>query len=498
MKNKDINTDYSLDVEHIDNCINNITDKNYAIRYNKYLYYYKTFKHENNIGNFLKYINADHPYLECLLKNAESFLDDYNGIKLNQEQKESFLSVFKSNVNITVGPAGTGKSEILTRLCKFIEKEKSCLDVAILFLTPTGKACDRLSKGFKNKGIEKSAFTIHKYNYYNNDNNYTTEYKIEDFEKIMNNDYKIIVIDEMSMIGLNIFGEFIAKINNFRRVILLLLGDTNQLPSIDCGDILNHLVLSNSFNVVELKTIFRSESKSLLVAQNNILKYNNLLTDMPLDDDSFKWIKENPLNTEIIEKVINDFEDLPLIITSTNKVVDEYQNIIKDKYNINWKDKPNVLVSKKIFHTDDNIIIKKNDYEKHLMNGMVGKIISFNNKIISVDSSKKKEIVGLNILFEGEDEVRNTIFPEDYITSDSPSIIDLAYIITIHKSQGSESDNVIILMDQAPMLNTINLLYTAITRAKKKCILIAEESTINTIISEKRKTKRISNLKDFC
>ena len=70
--------------------------------------------------------------------------------------------------------------------------------------------------------------------------------------------------------------------------------------------------------------------------------------------------------------------------------------------------------------------------------------------------------------------------------------------MTIHKSQGSESENVIILLDDAPRLNTMNLLYTAITRSKKKCILISKDITINRIINEKKKTKRICNLKDFC
>ena len=127
-------------------------------------------------------------------------------------------------------------------------------------------------------------------------------------------------------------------------------------------------------------------------------------------------------------------------------------------------------------------MIKKNNYEKKLMNGMIGKIIS-----ISIDNNKK--YYGLNILFDGEDK------PRDIFSLDELEDIELAYIITIHKSQGSEADYVIILLDEAPMLNTINLIYTAITRSKKKCILISQEKTVKSI---KKITKRISNLKDFC
>jgi exodeoxyribonuclease V alpha subunit len=366
----------------------------------------------------------------------------------------------------------------LTRLCKFIEEYNS---VSILFLTPTGKACHRLTKGFKDKGINKSAYTIHKYNYYDDDNELKKE--IDDFDLIKKNEYCIIVIDEMSMVSLNVFHTFIKKINNLHNCVLLLLGDYNQLPSIDFGDVLNNLVLSQAFNTVKLINIFRSDSKSLLTVQNNIL--NNIpLDNIDVNDGSFVWIKENPSNIVCIKNVLNDFEELPLIITSTNKVVNEYQNIIKDKYNIDHINKDFIKFNNIIFHVDDKIMIKKNNYEKNLMNGMIGKIISIS---ISIDNNIK--YYGLNILFDGEDK------PRDTFSLNELEDFELAYIITIHKSQGSEADYVIILLDEAPMLNTINLIYTAITRSKKKCILISQEKTVKSI---KKITKRISNLKDFC
>ena len=320
---------------------------------------------------------------------------------------------------------------------------------------------------------------------------YDSEYKIIDFHAIKNNDYKIIVIDEMSMVSLKIFNEFINKINEFPNCVLLVLGDTNQLPSIECGDVLNNLVLSDSFNLVELKEIFRSESKGLLVAQNNILDFKPLLENMPNNDNSFKWIKEDPKNTDIFLKVLDDFKELPLIITSTNKVVNDYQNIIKYKYNIDYSNKKSTIINNITFHEDDYIMIKKNDYDKGLTNGMIGEIKSIKRIKDNEPSSSKKEITILEILFDGEEENK-------VINSEILEDMNLGYIMTIHKSQGSESSNVIILLDEASKINTMNLLYTAITRSKKKCILISEEKTIETIINENRKTKRICNLKDFC
>ena len=475
LKEKGNKLSKSLNIEFIDTVIDELINNNFITPYKEYLYDSNILDSEIKIGNSLKFINSDQPYLENFLKKAEDFLEEYSGNKLNNEQKESFLSVFKSNINITIGPAGTGKSEILTRLCKFVEEYHS---ISILFLTPTGKACDRLTKGFK--GIEKTAYTIHKYNYYDYNNEFKTT--IYDFDQIKKNKYNIIVIDEMSMVSLNVFYTFINKFNDLHNCVLLLLGDSNQLPSIDFGDVLNNLVLAEAFNIVKLIKIFRSESKSLLTVQNNIL--NNIpLDNIDVNDGSFVWIKENPSNIECIKNVLNDFEKLPLIITSTNKVVNEYQNIIKDKYNIHHTNKDFIKINNIIFHVDDKIMIKKNNYEKQLMNGMVGKIISI------LKDDKNKNIIGLKILFDGEDK------PKDITQLEDLEYIDLAYIITIHKSQGSEADYVIILLDEAPMLNTINLIYTAITRAKKKCIFISQEKTVKSI---KKRTERISNLKDFC
>jgi hypothetical protein len=108
-----------LNIEQIDNNIKELIRDGLIIRYNDYLYEFTKFNCETNIGESLKNINNNSPYLEDFLENAEDFLENYKGSKLNNEQRESFLSIFKSNINITVGPAGTGKSEILTRLCDF-------------------------------------------------------------------------------------------------------------------------------------------------------------------------------------------------------------------------------------------------------------------------------------------------------------------------------------------------------------------------------------------
>ncbi len=127
-----------------------------------------------------------------------------------------------------------------------------------------------------------------------------------------------------------------------------------------------------------------------------------------------------------------------------------------------------------------------NDYEHEIFNGMTGKIINIYNEFINDNEFEEK----IDILFDGDNQIKSY---EKIILLNAK----LAYILTIHKSQGSESDNVIILLNDG-IMNNINLLYTAITRAKKKCILISEKYPIQRIIEEKLIIKRKSNLSKFC
>jgi exodeoxyribonuclease V alpha subunit len=477
--------------DDIELSIHYLLSKEMIVQYKDYIYESKIFEYEKNIGLFLCN-NNEEPFLSNFLDDAIDFLDNYDDYKLNNEQYNSFLNIFKFNVNITVGPAGSGKSEILIRLAKFIDQFSN---ISILFLTPTGKACDRLTKGFKNKDLNHKAFTIHKFNYYNQESN-IEQFIIGEFNNIIKNTYKIFVIDEMSMIGLQDFNTFINRISNLNNCILFILGDTNQLPSISYGDILNHLVISNVFSVVKLQYIYRTNSQNLLRAQENVLLYKKLSDNFIESDNSFNWIRKYPLNNDFfINFLSNEFKDeMPFIITSSNKIIDMYQDKIKEIYNPNYLELESVIVNNIYFHINDIIMIKKNNYETHLMNGMIGKIISIEKPIMKLknkcDFEKYKTLTMVTILFEGENKSRT-------LSLDNLDDISLAYLITIHKSQGSEYDNVVILLDNAPM-NTINLLYTAITRTKKRCFLIADEYTINSIIENKRFTKRLSCLQDFC
>ena len=524
-----------------------INDKK-IIEYKNYLYYSEIFKQEQNIATNLFEINMEEPDMEDY---KEDFLE--NNTNLNEKQLEGCLSVFDNCTSIIIGPAGTGKSHIIKSLTNYFDTYNN---IKSLILAPTGKACDRLNKDFKN---EKKSHTIHKFIHYDYDKDKDQDQELYEFEIINKSEIKIFIIDEMSMVDLKTFSSFIDKISYFEKVKIILLGDTNQLPSVSCGDVLNQLIKSKKFKVTELTEIKRSDAPNLLSAQNNLLNSHYPSKNLIENDTSFEWIKTDPSNSsDILISYFKQFDKTPpLILTSMNCLKEKYENIIKNYYNpkpemnldeyyekfknqvtnnekisnkiikiidiikndfeefkllknnikeveayfeeknidltylktiiniLNLDDSDKGITSIRLNKSttvciNDRIIVNSNNYKLDLMNGMIGTI----KKIINNDG-----IIEIYILFDGYDDIKK-------YTKDDLTNIDLAYILTIHKSQGSESDNVIILLNQSSKMNTINLLYTAITRAKKKCVLIAERQTVKELLQKGFITRK-SKLKDL-
>jgi exodeoxyribonuclease V alpha subunit len=444
-----IDTNKKIDKQIKKDYIEKLINEDKIIKYNEYLYYKEHYNCELNIAESLVQIKNNNIILEEYQNDINEFISK---IGFNTEQKQGIINLFSNNVNIICGAAGTGKSFILTNLIKFINNYD---DIGCLFLTPTGKASDRLNKDHNFKDLDIKSYTIHKYLFYNPEPN-----PIKEFDDLLNNKIKIFIIDEVSMIGIDIFNRFINKIKQYENIVLLFIGDPNQLPSIACGDVLNHLIKSKCFSVTKLNKIQRTDLQGLLNAQTNIL--NKIL---PENSDSFIW---NPDLT--LDDYIKDFNELPLILTSTNKLIKKYEDKVKNIFNISYNEKNNIQIFNKEYHVDDFIMIIRNNYEKQLVNGMIGQI---------------KEIKNKSIIVKFDDEIKEITDLND---------IKMSYLLTIHKAQGIENDNVIVIIDKDSKMNSINLLYTAITRAKKQCILIAKTDTIKNILINKN-NKRISNLK---
>jgi exodeoxyribonuclease V alpha subunit len=613
---------YKIKYKNFDNNLLELQNNNYIYVFENYIYTKIYYEAETKISQFLVNLSKSPSILNKYYSTAYNYIKNYKikeNILLNEEQINACMQMFKNNFCINIGKAGTGKScSIIIPLLYFYTNVFD--NISILCLAPTGKACERLNSEFKNLNIENyyEACTIHKFIFYFNnkiddelENKDTLKITLNEIIDIKSINIKIIIIDEFSMVDLLTFYKFIKKIKKLKNICLILLGDCNQLPSVNVGDILHRLIKSNIFPVVELTKVVRSNN-NIVTLSNNILDCLPLFNNIKKSDKDIKieWIKINPEDKNNKQIILDNIKSLhnPLILTSTNKLIDYlhedirlilnpkldilsciynlkissiseenlliindlelklinykklfdneiiYNDIIKINKSISNNDiminffnidnfslknttefllnlnfeKINNLIKKFInnyckkfeeinkifnyilkecifannkyfnylfntFNNDfndeydilkykyrlyDKIIVIKNNYNLQLMNGMIGEIILFDNynKYITIKFNNKKI------------QITNDEFIE---------MVKLSFLITIHKSQGSESDNVIILLNDSK-LNSINLLYTAVTRAKYSCIIISENDVIEKIIKNKQIIKRNSNIHKYC
>ncbi|MGM9970782.1 MAG: ATP-dependent RecD-like DNA helicase [Anaeroplasmataceae bacterium] len=401
-----------------------------------------------------------------------SQLNDYlvdielnNNIKYTESQKEAIFTSINSNISVITGGPGTGKTTIIrgilflmASLMHLSFNDKDFLK-KVLLCAPTGRAAKRLAESCNIK-----ATTIHKALGYD----YTGEFTYNEKNKLP---YSIIIIDESSMIDLSLACNLFSAINSNAKVIMV--GDENQLPSVGPGDVLHDIIESDLIHVSKLTEIMRQSLDSDIVKLSNDIKNNYINYDI------FKNKKElffYPVSgSNVVDKIllfIENFlskggslqQNLQVLAPMYSGVcgIDAINTAIQNKFNTS----DNMIVrGNKIFKQNDKVLQLQNDPILGIMNGDIGYI---------KDIHKDEEADYLYIDFDG--------VIVKYPASNFDNLT-LAYAISIHKSQGSEYENVImpVVPSYFVMLKR-KLLYTAITRAKKKLIIIGDfPSLVNGI-----------------
>lgn len=359
---------------------------------------------------------------------------DFNK-RLDQDQKEAVLNSLTNQISIIAGYAGSGKTTTAKTLIKCAEEQHK----KVRLLAPTGKAAERMSEA-----TGKKAETIHRALKLMVDSYETDETLTED----------IIIIDEATMIDIQLFNCLINHIWGESQIILL--GDPAQLPSVGGGNVFNDLLNSSIIPSKTLTTVHRQAGNSGILKIATQVRNSETLDFNDYSD--LKFIKSNFI-IKTIKGIYNDLltktspENI-VILSGTKKTVDQINYMIQDEFNNNEIALNEELKLKK----QDKVIVIKNDYEKDVYNGDVGTVTDISDKV-KVEFKEEKTV---EFEFDELDELQ------------------LAYSLTIHKSQGSEYDYVILVLDnkQTVMLNK-NLIYTAITRAKKGLFIIYnDENTI--------------------
>lgn len=411
-----------------------------------------------------------------------------DGITYAELQKKAINSALTEGMLVLTGGPGTGKTTTLNAIIKILKDKGK----KVLLSAPTGRAAQRMSELTGDEA--KTLHRLLEVSWDKHDNPV--------FNKNERNQLKCdaLIVDEVSMVDTFIFESVMRALPLGCR--LVLVGDSDQLPSVGPGNVLGDLIDSGIIPVVRLNEIFRQAQQSLIVTNAHKIVNGEMPVLSNTDKDFFFLQRNNKTDVTnvIIDLCVNRlpkaygysaFDNVQVLSPSkkgelgTAELNSKLQNALNPKSN----DKQEVTIGSKTFRTGDKVMQIKNNYDIRWFkdNGETGEGI-FNGDIGIIEKIDKKVKI-IKISFYDKTAA---------YTYESASDLDFAYAVTVHKSQGNEFDAVIIPMFQGPpQLYYRNLLYTAVTRAKKTLILVGNPHTVEYMVNNNRRTKRYSGLKEF-
>lgn len=411
-----------------------------------------------------------------------------DGISYADLQKEAITSALTQGMLVLTGGPGTGKTTTLNAIIKILKSKGK----TVLLSAPTGRAAQRISELTGDEA--KTLHRMLEVSWDKQDNPV--------FNKNERNQLKCdaLIVDEVSMVDTYIFESLMRALPIGCR--LILVGDSDQLPSVGPGNILSDLTESGIVPVVRLNEIFRQAQQSLIVTNAHKI-VNGEMPVLNSSDKDFFFLHRN--NKSDVANVIIDlctkrlpnaygysaFENIQVLAPSKKGELGtaELNHKLQSALNPKFDDKAEVTIGSKTFRVGDKVMQIKNNYDIlwYKENGETGEGI-FNGDIGIIERiDKKSKIIKINFYDKTA-----------ALTFEYASELDFAYAVTVHKSQGNEFDAVVMPMFPGPpQLYYRNLLYTAVTRAKKTLILVGNPSTVEYMVNNNRRTKRYSGLKEF-
>ena len=415
------------------------------------------------------------------------YIENKANIKFEKVQRQAVKEALGSGVFVLTGGPGTGKTTTLNAIIGLFEMR----DLSISLAAPTGRAAKRMTEL-----CGREAKTLHRLLEVGWD-----EADKAKFSRNENNPLEsdVVIIDETSMVDVILFDSLLKALRPAAR--LVLVGDARQLPSVSAGNILNDIIESGKFPVVTLDKVFRQSKNSMIVGTAHAI-INETPIDFSNKSDDFFFIRKSDgfdvvntvtelCKTRLPERYgFDPVRDIQVICPSRmyETGVNNINNVLQSVLNPNDKKSPEIFNRGVAFRVKDKVMQIKNNYdimwEKD--NGEVGTGV-FNGDVGFIEAID---------LRAGVIKVRYDDRTATYFT-DNMNEIDLAYAVTVHKSQGSEFDCVIIPVFNIPQkLKYRNLFYTAVTRAKKILILIGSEEIFAECLKNNKKTLRYTLLKE--
>ncbi len=445
---------------------------------------------EANVATMLRQLDISYDVTDAEIEHRVSKIQKQTGMELDEHQLTAVKEAVRNGLLIITGGPGTGKTTTINTIIRYFEME----GMDIFLAAPTGRAAKRMSE---TTGYE--ARTIHRMLELNGGMDGSAGFERNEMNPL---ETDVIIVDEMSMVDISLMNALLKAIPTGTR--LILVGDVNQLPSVGPGCVLKDIIDSGVCNVVKLMKIFRQASTSDIIVNAHKINRGEEVT---LDNKSmdFFFLKRYDADTIInvtlqlikqkLPKFVNATEYDIQVLTPMRKGllgVERLNGILQYYLNPPEESKREKQHGDILFREGDKVMQTKNNYQLEWeVRSRFGLCIDKGMGIFNGDTGIVREINDFA-------ETMTVEFDEGRMVEYSFKLLDeleLAYAITIHKSQGSEYPAVVIPLLSGPsMLMNRNLLYTAVTRARKCVTLVGNDVTFNDMIENTSQQKRYSGL----
>lgn len=445
---------------------------------------------EQNIARRINYMIKDKPIYNSA--KAQKLTDKWekdNNFELAPEQKHAVISALSNKVMIITGGPGTGKTTIVNSIIHILKND----GYKVALAAPTGRAAKRISEVTGEK-----AKTIHRLLEF--------EFSYDDSEQKFSKDEfspldkDLIIVDEASMLDVSLASSLLAAMKTGAGIIFV--GDSDQLPPVGAGNMLSDIIESGRIPVCRLTKIFRQAAKSLIIQNaHKIVNGAEPILDDKSSDFFFMSIPDAISAADTICDLYEmrlpkaygyDFKKQIQVLSPMRKGilgVNNLNKLLQARVNPRTKFKAEIKHGEFIFREGDKVMQIKNNYDltwnsiedsssgSGVFNGDIGFISKIN-----------RETHAVTVIF---DDTRKIVYNFDNLNE-----LELAYAVTVHKSQGNEFDAVIMpAYHCAPMLMKRNLLYTAVTRAKKIVVLVGKKSAVSAMVASESTQTRYTSLK---
>jgi len=459
--------EYYGTIDNIDEIIDRCIEKNYLIRFDDKIYLYNDYYDEVYISDFINHFDGGLEVEDERVEEDIRMLEDKLSISYHEIQKEAIFRFFSNSISIIVGGPGTGKTTMIKALSEIF---KQLYPFGNLIVTaPTGRAAKRI-----NEICDVESKTIHSLLKWNKENN-TFIYNVEN--PLI---YDTLIIDEFSMVDNSLFASLLKACGRVKKICII--GDNNQLPSIRPGNLLNDLIDSGKIPVTLLEHNYRQSKGNEIIAlaadiRNNdvdLKRFENDITFFDIRHDRFDLV--SLIKEDIKEGYMLDEIQVLAPMYKGEWGIDSLNYSLQEAFNPKDPYKKEKKSGKYIYRENDKILQLKNRPNDDVYNGDIG-------ILEDIDDKEKSLMVNYSGTY--------VFYPFEELDD-----ISLAYALSVHKAQGSEYQAVYFIFNRNNyhMLNR-NLIYTAISRAKKKLVIIGSQELLKEGLYRQMK-RRNTTLKE--